>query len=158
MGLEVRPEHHDADGRRNEQQPEMLAESARHFIERSVHASAQREKSEQKDQADDRSGNQRQKEMRDELAQPLKKQDLNEAGDHEARTILSGFYPEPWGRSLKIHANSGTATTTAAPCASRKPGTSPCPIPVNVFVKVRATVTAGLANEVEEVNQYAPVI
>ena len=31
-------------------------------------------------------------------------------------------------------------------------------IPVNVFVNERAIVTAGFANEVEEVNQYAPVI
>jgi len=44
------------------------------------------------------------------------------------------------------------------PWAKRKPGTSPCAIPANVFVNVRATVTAGLANEVEELNQYAPVI
>src|SRR5439155_11719117 len=64
-----------------------------HLIERSVHASAQREKPEEQNETDDRAGNQRQEEMRDELAQPLKKQDLNEAGDH-GRTILSGFYPE----------------------------------------------------------------
>ena len=31
-------------------------------------------------------------------------------------------------------------------------------IPVNVLVKTRAIVTAGLANEVEEVNQYPAVI
>src|SRR5439155_16453868 len=112
MSLQLRPEHHDADGRRNEEQPEMLAESARHFIERSVHAPAQREEAEQQDEADDRAGNQGQEEMRDELAQPLKKQDLNEAGDH-GRTILPRFYPGPLDRSLKIHAKSGTAAATA---------------------------------------------
>jgi hypothetical protein len=31
------------------------------------------------------------------------------------------------------------------------------PDPGNVFVNVRVTVTAGLAKEVEDVNQYAPV-
>ncbi len=31
-------------------------------------------------------------------------------------------------------------------------------IPANVFEAARARVTAGFANEVEEVNQYAPVI
>src|SRR5882762_1866393 len=93
--------------------------------------------------------------MRDELAQPLKKQDLYEAGDHDG-TILPRFYPGPLGRSLKIHPKSGTATPTAAPSAGRKPETSPCAIPVNVLVNVRATVTAGLANDVEEINQYAP--
>jgi hypothetical protein len=34
--------------------------------------------------------------MRDELAQPLKKQDLYEAGDHDG-TILPRFYPGPLG-------------------------------------------------------------
>src|SRR5258706_12686204 len=101
MGLQVRPEHHHADGRRNEQQPEMPAEGARHFIERSVHAVAQGEEAEQEDQADDRTGNQRQEEMRDELAQALKEQDLYEAGDHDG-TILPGLYPGPLNRSLKI--------------------------------------------------------
>src|SRR6266852_8224880 len=118
MGLQVRPEHHDADGRRNEEQPEVLAESARHFIERSVHASAQREKSEQKDQADDRSGNQRQKEMRDELAQPLKKQDLNETGDHDARAIpgiLSGRARSMFqGQAPRIRIPQSEAWTSSA--------------------------------------------
>src|SRR5260221_10091583 len=48
---------------------------------------------------------------------------------------MTRFYPEPLDRSLKIHANNRTATTTAAPWARRKPGTSPCPIPVNVLVR-----------------------
>jgi hypothetical protein len=31
-------------------------------------------------------------------------------------------------------------------------------MPVNVLVAARATVTAGLANDVDDVNQYAAVI
>ena len=37
-------------------------------------------------------------------------------------------------------------------------GTDSGAIPANVLLNVRATVTAGLANEVEAVNQYAAVI
>src|SRR5207245_1086330 len=77
-------------------------EGVRHVIERSVHALAQGEEPEQQDEADDRSRNQRQEEMGDEFTQTLKKQDLNEAGDH-GRTILPRFYPEPLNHSLKIH-------------------------------------------------------
>jgi hypothetical protein len=40
----------------------------------------------------------------------------------------------------------------------RKTGTSAGRIPVNVFVAARASVTAGFANDVEDVNQYAPVM
>src|ERR1700730_7258364 len=39
-----------------------------------------------------------------------------------------------------------------------KPGTWLMAIPANVVVNPRASVTAGLANEVEDVNQYAAVI
>ena len=38
------------------------------------------------------------------------------------------------------------------------PGASAGRIPEKVFVNDRANVTAGLANEVEEVNQYAAVM
>jgi hypothetical protein len=46
---------------------------------------------------------------------------------------------------------------TAAPtaCAATNIGTSASRIPENVSVKARANVTAGFANEVDEVNQYA---
>ena len=37
-------------------------------------------------------------------------------------------------------------------------GASAGAMPANVFVSERAIVTAGLANEVEAVNQYAPTI
>ena len=39
-----------------------------------------------------------------------------------------------------------------------KPGTSLGRIPANVSVNALATVTAGLANEVDDVNQYAAVM
>ena len=39
-----------------------------------------------------------------------------------------------------------------------KPGASTGRIPANVFVNARASVTAGLAKDVEAVNQYAPVM
>ena len=45
-----------------------------------------------------------------------------------------------------------------ASCAATKAGTSCGRMPVKVSVKARASVTAGLANEVEAVNQYAAVM
>jgi hypothetical protein len=39
-----------------------------------------------------------------------------------------------------------------------KPGTSPGRMPANVSLTQRAIVTAGLANAVEAVNQYAAVM
>src|SRR5215831_18156189 len=39
-----------------------------------------------------------------------------------------------------------------------KPGASDGRMPANVSVAARASVTAGLANEVDAVNQYAPVM
>src|SRR3954447_147544 len=53
------------------------------------------------------------------------------------------------------------ASTSAAPaaaptsCAARKAGTEAGAIPANVSEKIRPMLTAGLANDVEEVNQYA---
>ena len=54
-----------------------------------------------------------------------------------------------------------SASTTAAPTASptswaaTKAGTEEGAMPAKVSVKMRPIVTAGLANEVELVNQYA---
>jgi hypothetical protein len=48
-----------------------------------------------------------------------------------------------------------TATSAPANCAAMNPATSPWRIPAKVFVMDRAKVTAGLANDVEAVNQYA---
>src|SRR5215472_16070229 len=62
-------------------------------------------------------------------------------------------------------ANDGTsqrksAVAAAAPqsWAEMKPGASTGRIPANVSDAARASVTAGLANEVEAVNQYAPLM
>jgi hypothetical protein len=43
-------------------------------------------------------------------------------------------------------------------CAATKAATFAGAIPENVLVRARATVTAGLANEVDAVNQYAAVM
>src|SRR5205814_5986496 len=52
------------------------------------------------------------------------------------------------------------ARARAAPmnCETMKAGTFPKPMPANVAVKPRAKVTAGFANEVDAVNQYAAAI
>jgi len=55
------------------------------------------------------------------------------------------------GRSVAIP----IATSAPASCASRKPATSSGRMPANVCVSDRAMVTAGLANDVLAVNQYA---
>src|SRR5262249_25081280 len=47
------------------------------------------------------------------------------------------------------------AVRPPANCARMKPGTSAGWIPLNVSVRQRAIVAAGLANDVEAVNQYA---
>ena len=43
-------------------------------------------------------------------------------------------------------------------CASTNPGTEAGEIPAKVLVNARPMVTAGFANEVDEVNQYAAPI
>ena len=45
-----------------------------------------------------------------------------------------------------------------ANCAAIKPGTSNGRMPANVSEAARANVTAGLAKEVDAVNQYAAVM
>jgi hypothetical protein len=52
------------------------------------------------------------------------------------------------------------ATANVAPinCISTNIGTDSGAIPANVLLRLRATVTAGFANEVDEVKKYAPVI
>jgi hypothetical protein len=51
-----------------------------------------------------------------------------------------------------------TAATIPVNCAMIKAATSAGAIPVNVSESDRTIVTAGLANDVEEVNQYAAVM
>lgn len=47
------------------------------------------------------------------------------------------------------------ATTTPIACAAMKPATSTALMPAKVVVSARAKVTAGFANDVLAVNQYA---
>lgn len=53
------------------------------------------------------------------------------------------------------HLNRNVAPMAPAICATMKPATSPGLMPANVSLKQRAIVTAGFANDVEAVNQYA---
>src|SRR5208282_729330 len=86
---------------------------------------------------------------------------LRPAGVVDAREE-NGLHGLPWAATW----GSGGASQrkrpveAAAPkiCATTKPGTSLGRIPANVSLAARASVTAGLANEVEEVNQYAAVM
>src|ERR1700690_85970 len=61
----------------------------------------------------------------------------------------SALRSEP-GQSIRDKASAAKAPMV---CATTNPGTSAGRIPENVFVSDRATVIAGLANEVEAVNQ-----
>jgi len=56
------------------------------------------------------------------------------------------------------HAKSEVAVAAPISCAAINAAASTGRIPANVFVNDRANVTAGFANEVDAVNQYAPVI
>jgi hypothetical protein len=56
------------------------------------------------------------------------------------------------------HRPTPTANSIPAICAMMKPETPVGAIPANVSENERAIVTAGLANEVDTVNQYAAVI
>src|SRR6185437_10501338 len=58
------------------------------------------------------------------------------------------------GRPSRTRATSSAAAVPAS-WASTKPGTSTGRMPANVRVSARATVTAGFANDVLAVNQYA---
>jgi len=51
------------------------------------------------------------------------------------------------------HRHSSQAITAPASCAAMKPGTSPGAIPAKLLLSERATVIAGLAKLVDEVNQ-----
>jgi len=56
------------------------------------------------------------------------------------------------------HLKRAVAQNAPAPCATTNIGTSIGRTPANVFVNARAKVTAGLANDVDAVNQYAGVM
>ena len=51
-----------------------------------------------------------------------------------------------------------TATTRPTSCPMMKTGTEAGEMPAKLFDKLRATVTAGFANDVEAVNQYAAIM
>src|SRR4051812_36241533 len=52
------------------------------------------------------------------------------------------------------HPNTRALVAAPANCATMKPGASAGRIPANVSVRQRANATAGLANDVDAVNQY----
>src|SRR5712691_7570630 len=54
--------------------------------------------------------------------------------------------------------NSNVAAAAPSSCANMKPGVSIGRIPTKESLADRARVTAGLANDVEDVNQYAAVM
>lgn len=58
-----------------------------------------------------------------------------------------------FGSEGTSHRKSSVAAIAPANCATMKPGTSAGLMPANVSDAARARVTAGFANEVEEVNQ-----
>jgi hypothetical protein len=55
-------------------------------------------------------------------------------------------------------AKNNVAAAAPKSCSRMKAGTSRGRMPAKVFVRQRATVTAGFAKDVEEVKQYAPVM
>ena len=68
---------------------------------------------------------------------------------HQARRIARRGHP-PVGGARR---SSGSANKSPINCAATKPGASIGRMPAKVSLSVRAIVTAGLANEVEAVNQ-----
>jgi|SRR6266404_9237658 len=62
------------------------------------------------------------------------------------------------GKDGTSHRNNRVAVSAPAICAATNAGTSTGRIPENVSEMERATVTAGFANDVEDVNQYAAVM
>ena len=65
---------------------------------------------------------------------------------------------EVLGNGGTSHRMNSVATIAPAHCATINSGTSTGRIPENVLVSARATVTAGFANDVDAVNQYAAVM
>jgi hypothetical protein len=63
-----------------------------------------------------------------------------------------------FGKEGIIHQRRRVPAAAPASCATTKAGTSAGRIPANVSLAVLASVTAGFANEVEDVNQYAPAM
>lgn len=70
------------------------------------------------------------------------------AADDHHRDLVDHFADRP-----KTSATRATPTTPPTTCMPMKPGTEAGAIPAKVSEKARPMVTAGLAKEVEEVNQ-----
>src|SRR5579863_4646899 len=62
------------------------------------------------------------------------------------------------GNDGTSHRSRSVAATAPAICAAMNAGASTGRTPENVFETERASVTAGLANDVDDVNQYAAVM
>src|SRR5579863_425654 len=75
-----------------------------------------------------------------------------------AHSIASGSSGGASGFVRKSQVIASMPTTAPQSSAMMKPGRSRGRMPENVFVKERAIATAGLANDVEAVNQYAAVM
>ena len=63
-----------------------------------------------------------------------------------------------WESDGNSHDHSVVARSAPSSCTMINPGTSTGRMPEKVFVIARASVTAGFANEVDAVNQYALVM
>src|SRR4029079_304548 len=76
---------------------------------------------------------------------------------HDVETSERGTTtPSPdRGSDGTSHRKRKVAAAAPAICATTNPGTSDGRIPANVSVSARANVTAGFANDVDAVNQYA---
>ena len=79
---------------------------------------------------------------------------------------LTSIYEE-WGTTTEgasigsdgiSQRNKSVAAAAPVSCARMNPGASMSLIPAKVSLADRASVTAGFANEVDAVNQYAPVM
>jgi hypothetical protein len=62
------------------------------------------------------------------------------------------------GSAGTSHLNNAVAVAAPSNCAAMKPGTSFGRMPLKVSVAALARATAGFANDVDAVNQYAAVI
>src|SRR5258706_3367508 len=78
--------------------------------------------------------------------------------DRHAHKIASGLRAGASFSGRSSHVMTSMPMTAPKSSAAMKPGSSTGRIPENVLVNERAIATAGLANDVEAVNQYAAVM
>ena len=81
-------------------------------------------------------------------------------GTSRMMSIMKCYFPacSTTAGAETIPLNAHTARAAPTTWETTKNGASAGRIPANVSVSVRATVTAGLANDVDAVNQYAPAM